>query len=89
MNKISENLILFLADSVSISWEIDRETLTKIRKLMDSDSRYLWQPSLKLAGDSTILGFKIVIVKDKCLRLKYKFDDGDEKIFSYNIDDLE
>lgn len=71
-------MICFLSESKPrVIFETDVKTLCLLRHLFDGNRQYLWQPaSLKECGVGTFLGHEIIIVEEKCLRIRYLFKDG-------------
>ena len=55
--------LIDLTDEVKTGYQassrflLNRKTLRDIRKLKDSDGRYLWEPSVKVGEPATILGY--------------------------------
>jgi len=45
-------------------WIMPRSVLAVIRKMKDKDGRYIWQPTLNMAENSTLLGYPIDICDD-------------------------
>ncbi len=50
--------------SPNAKWFMNRNTMSQIRLLQDSQKRYLWQPSYQVGQPSTLLGAPIVDVPD-------------------------
>lgn len=46
------------------SWLLNRLTLREIRKLKDSQNRYLWEPSTQVGHPNTILGYNYNLATD-------------------------
>ena len=50
--------------SPNAKWFLNRNTMSQVRLLQDSQKRYLWQPSYQVGQPSTLLGAPIVDVPD-------------------------
>lgn len=74
-----EALVSFLHNNQPlVTWEIDRDTLDKIRMLKDDAGEYLWRPFPhgEKADPPTLLGISITVASNKCFNLRYEFPDG-------------
>ena len=68
-------------------WEMDKNTLAKIRNIHDDNATYLWMPEPNYKDmPGTLLGIPIAIAKDKCFQLRYEFQNGESYIFKADIE---
>ncbi len=70
-----------------LSWEMDIETLSCVRKLQDANGEYLWEADLTPGGfdRGTLFKIPINVVKEKCCHLKLQMMDGEIKIYNVEV----
>lgn len=81
---VSDQIIDFVhSHTPRTIWEMDRETLLKLRRLHDDAGKYFWSPEPNYTDmPGTLFGIEISIAKEKCFQLRYEFADGSNYIYA-------
>jgi len=87
MKMLYNRIIDFAFDAPKKFFEMDKASLKTIRQLKDATGEYLWKPDFSCECiHGTFLDIPILLLKERCLQIKYIFSDGHEHIIKFKID---
>ena len=86
--RTAEQIIEFMNNAAPRKiWEMDKNSLKKIRRLHDDNRVYLWMPEPNYDDmPGTLLGIPISIAKEKCFQLRYVFPNGESHVIKADIE---
>ncbi len=87
MNASEQLVDFYLSFEPRKIWEIDKETLAKVRAMHDDAHVYFWKPEPNYKDmPGTLFGIPVSISKDKCFQIKHIFKDGSEHVEKFDLE---